>query len=203
MIEHAKSEAMPAAGSGDVIAELGLTHGEYLLAIGTIEPRKNLERLIAAWEDLAAADQRLRLVLCGAPGWRTGSIERRIAASPWHERIAVAGYVRHSAVGALIRSAVAVCYVSTYEGFGMPIIEAMALGAPVVTSNRTSMPQAAGGAAVLVDPFDVSDITRGIREANTRREELSIAGRARVADRSWDDVAREHWAVYEWSHARR
>lgn len=204
MIEHAKSEAMPdAAGSDQVLAELGLTHEEYLLAIGTIEPRKNLERLIAAWEELAAVNKRLRLVLCGAPGWRRGSIERRIAASPWHERILVAGYVRHSEIGTLIRSAAAVCYVSIYEGFGMPIVEAFALGAPVVTSNRTSMPQAAGGAAVLVDPFDVSDIARGIREAIARHEELSIAGLARVADRSWDDVAREHWAVYEWAHSRR
>jgi glycosyltransferase involved in cell wall biosynthesis len=102
-------------------------------------------------------------------------------------------------VSALMSRAAAFCYVSTYEGYGLPVIEAMKHGAPVVTSNRTSMPQAAGGAGVLVNPFDEADIARGIREAIARREELAGAGRIRAALRNWDDVAREHLSVYEFA----
>lgn len=198
VIEHAKSEAMPEGdGSDEILPRFGLTKGNYVLTIGTIEPRKNIVRLIDAWEQVAAGQPGLRLVLAGAPGWRRSSIDARLEQSPLRDRIVVTGYLRHAEIGALIRSAAVMSYVSVYEGFGMPIVEAMALGAPVVTSDRTSMPQAAGGAAVLVNPFDVDDIARGIREAIARRDELAAAGMARVAKRTWADVAEEHWAVYE------
>lgn len=199
-IQHAASDSMArVAGPAEVFARLGLTPGAYLLSVGTIEPRKNIARLVGAFEMLAAEDPELRLVLCGSPGWRRASIERRIAASPYVDRILITGYVGTPDVAALMVSASAVCYVSLYEGYGLPVIEALALGAPVVTSNRSSMPQAAGGAAVLVDPFDETDIARGIREAIAHRDELALAGPARVAGRTWADVADEHLAVYEWA----
>ena len=203
VIEHAASD-MPAriADPDGVAARFGLSPYRYLLSVGTIEPRKNVVRLVAAFEALAAKDPELRLVLAGAPGWRRSAIERRIAASRYVDRIVLTGYVSNEDAAALTSRAAAFCYVSTYEGFGLPVIESLALGAPVVTSDRTATPQAAGGAAVLVDPFDVADIARGIREAMARRVELSAAGPARVAGRNWDDVAREHSAVYEWAHAR-
>lgn len=204
VVQHAASEAMP--GNSDpaaVLTRLGVAAGRYLMSVGTIEPRKNVVRLVAAFERLAADDAQLRLVLAGTPGWRRSAIERRIYASPYADRILVTGYMPGADVVDLTRHAAAFCYVSTYEGYGLPVIEALALGAPVVTSNRTSMPQAAGGAAVLVDPHDVGDIARGIREAIARRAELGVAGPARAAGRTWDDVAIEHWAVYEWALARR
>jgi len=202
VVQHAASEPKPeTTDARAILARYGLGRGRYLMSVGTIEPRKNVVRLVAAFETLAAEDAELRLVLAGAPGWRRAAIERRIHASPYADRILVTGYLSGADVVALTREAAAFCYVSTYEGYGLPVIEALALGAPVVTSNTTSMPQAAGGAAVLVDPHDVSDIVRGIREAIARREELAIAGPARAAGRTWDDVALEHWAVYEWALA--
>ena len=199
-IQHAASYAMAqVAGPTEVVTRLGLTPGAYLLSVGTIEPRKNVVRLVGAFEMLAAEDPNMRLVLCGSPGWRRASIERRIAASPYVNRIQTTGYLAPSEVAVLMRCASVVCYVSLYEGYGLPVIEAMALGAPVVTSNRSAMPQTAGGAAVLVDPFEEADIARGIREAIARRDELALAGLARVAGRTWADVADEHWAVYEWA----
>ncbi len=203
VIEHAASD-IPAnlADPDAVVSRFGLSPYRYLLSVGTIEPRKNVVRLVAAFERLAAEDGELRLVLAGAPGWRRSAIERRVAASHYADRIVVTGYISNDDAAALTTRAAAFCYVSTYEGFGLPVIESLALGAPVVTSDRTATPQAAGGAAVLVDPFDVADIARGVREAMARRAELSVAGPARVAGRNWDDVAREHSAVYEWAHAR-
>jgi alpha-1,3-rhamnosyl/mannosyltransferase len=88
-------------------------------------------------------------------------------------------------------------YPSLYEGFGLPILEAMAAGAPVVTSNVSSMPEAAGGAAVLVDPHDVGSIADGLADALSRYDELATRGRARAAGRSWLDVGRETLAAYD------
>lgn len=200
VVEHAASELVEeSADPATVLDRYALTSSNYLVSVGTIEPRKNVVRLVAAFEALAAEDAELQLVLVGTPGWRRSAIERHIATSPFSNRIQMTGYLPSADVAALIGAAGAFCYVSTYEGYGLPVIEALALGAPVVTSNRTAMPQAAGGAAVLVDPFDVTDIARGIRDAMSRRAELSAAGKARAARRTWDDVASEHLAVYEWA----
>ena len=201
VIEHAPMPVQPADQEADLttLARLSLRPFGYLLSVGTIEPRKNIERLVEAFERLGATDPEIKLVLAGGPGWHYGPILRRIEASPMRDRIVLPGYLPSSDVSALIRGCAAFCYVSTYEGFGMPVLEAMALGAAVVTSNRTAMPEAAGGAGVLVDPFDVAAIERGIRDAIARREELSAAGRARAQGRSWADVAAEHVEVYRWA----
>jgi alpha-1,3-rhamnosyl/mannosyltransferase len=180
-----------------VLVELGLTEGQYILSVGTLEPRKNLERLISAFE-LFAFDSRMRLVLAGARGWHYMPILRRVARSPLRDRITLPGYLPPEAIAALTRSSAVSAYVSLYEGFGMPIIDAMCFGTAVVTSNRTSMPEAAGGAAVLVNPFDIHDIARGLREAIATRPKLIEAGRRRIAGRTWTDVAREHLDVYRW-----
>lgn len=199
VIEHAPSDSIPPPPAADyVTTRFRVAPGGYLLCVGTIEPRKNIERLVAAFERLADDDAELHLVLAGQPGWRRGPIERRIYASRWRDRIVVTGYVSADDAAALIDGAAVVCYVSIYEGYGLPVIEAMAHGKPVVTSDRTSMPQAAGGAAVLVNPFDVEDIVRGIRDARRRSDELGALGRLRAARRTWADVAAEHWSVYEW-----
>jgi glycosyltransferase involved in cell wall biosynthesis len=203
VIEHAASDLTAGpSDSAEVLARFGLTPQRYLLSVATIEPRKNLSRLVAAFELLAADDTELRLVLAGSRGWRRDSIEQRIRASRYADRIVMPGYVSDADAAALTRSCAAFCYVSTYEGYGLPVIEALALGAPVVTSRTTAMPQAAGGAAVLVNPFDVGDIARGIRTAIARRAELSLLGPARAGRRNWDDVASDHMAVYAWAVRR-
>ena len=203
-IEHAPSQVVETDAASDrVLARLGLVAGEYLISVGTLEPRKNIARLVAAFERVAGLRPNLKLVLVGAAGWRRAGIERRMALSPFRQSIVVAGYLPAAEVTSLVRSAAAFCYVSVYEGYGLPVIEALAAGAAVVTSNRSGMVEAAGGAAVLVDPFSEASIAAGIVEALGRTDELIAAGRERAARRAWADVAAEHAEVYRWAVARR
>jgi glycosyltransferase involved in cell wall biosynthesis len=181
--------------SAEILEELGLTGTPYVLSISTLEPRKNIHRLVAAFERVA--DQDLRLVLLGGRGWHTAVIDRAIARSRAKERIFVPGYVTDEVRHVLLERSRSFAYVSIYEGYGLPIVEAMAAGVPVVASNVSSMPEAAGGAAVLVDPFDVPAIARGIEESLVRREELIAAGRERAGRISWERTAAETMAVYE------
>ncbi len=148
--------------------------GEYVLAVGTLEPRKNLARVVEA---ARAAGVELRVV--GARGWGGVDVAGRVGEVPDHE------------LAALYRGARCVLYPSLYEGFGLPVAEAMACGVPVVTSRGTAMEEVAGGAAVLVDPYDVGAIAQGIREAESRRDELVPLGLARAAALTWARVADE------------
>jgi glycosyltransferase involved in cell wall biosynthesis len=195
VIPHAPTLRLPDPGT-DGVARMGLRPRSYVLYVGTLEPRKNLIRLVGAFERVARDQPDLRLVLAGAKGWRYSGIERRIADSPYRERIDMPGYVADVDLAQLIVESAAVAYVSVYEGFGLPVLDAMALGAAVVTSRTTSMPEAAGGAAVLVDPRDEADIARGITAALARRSELVERGHARAAARAWADVADDHIRVY-------
>lgn len=180
-----------------IVHELGLTPRRYIVAIGTLEPRKNHVRLIRAFERVASDRPDLSLVLVGARGWRDRELRQVLRSSSARSRIRVAGHVDDAAVSALLASSAAMAYPSLYEGFGLPILEAMAGGAPVVTSNVSSMREVAGNAAVLVDPLDVASIASGLRQAIERREELVALGRARSAERSWRDVALDALAVYD------
>jgi glycosyltransferase involved in cell wall biosynthesis len=156
--------------------------GDYVLAIGTLEPRKNLER---AAEAAARVGVELRVV--GARGW--GGV------SP--NGVCLLGEVDDDELARLLRGARALVYPSLYEGFGIPILEAMSVGTPVVTSRGGATEEVAGGAAVLVDPLDPASIAAGIDDADRRREELAALGLARAQSFSWDDVARRTVEVYE------
>jgi len=151
-----------------------LLQGEYVLAVGTLEPRKNLRRVAEA---AARAGVELRVV--GARGW--GGVE----VPGW------VGEVGDEELVELYRGARALVYPSLYEGFGIPVLEAMACGTPVVTSRGGATEEVAGGAAVLVDPLDVDAIAAGIAEAHARRDELRALGIARASAYSWDAVADE------------
>lgn len=153
--------------------------GEYLLAVGTLEPRKNLARVQEAATRLG---RELRIV--GVPGW--GNVD----ATGWIGRVSDVELAR------LYRGAACVVYPSLYEGFGLPIAEAMACGAPVVTSAGGATEETAGGAAVLVDPLDVDAIAQGIDEAIRRTDELRRFGLERAKAFSWDEAARSTVEVY-------
>jgi len=153
---------------------------EYLLFVGTVEPRKNLGRLVAALE---RAQCDLPLVVAGSVGWGDSGVAST-------SRVQFIGFVPEAELPALYAGAAAFCYPSEREGFGMPVLEAMSYGTPVVTSMGTSTEEVAGGAAVLVDPFDIDDIARGIDEALSRREELSLWGLRQAARRHWSETAR-------------
>ena len=146
--------------------------GEYVLAVATLEPRKNLRRIAEA---AALVGAELRVV--GARGW--GGIET----PGW------VGEVPDDELAALYRGARALVFPSLYEGFGIPVLEAMACGTPVVTSRGGATEEVAGGAAVLVDPLDVAAIATGIEEATARRDELRPLGLARARTYSWESVA--------------
>jgi len=189
---HAKDPEAEAATLG----RLGVEPGRFVLSLGTIEPRKNHVRLLAAFERVAATEPGLRLVLVGRRGWRTSAFRRALAASPVRDLVVVAGHLPDATVAHLLGACAVMAYPSLYEGFGLPVLEAMAAGAPVVTSTVSALPETAGGAAVLVDPYDVGSIAAGIVEAMDRRDALVAAGRARVAGRSWLDVGRETLDAY-------
>jgi glycosyltransferase involved in cell wall biosynthesis len=200
VIELAPPAESPRGASGAPGAEIarwGLDPSGYVLSIATLEPRKNIARLVAAFEAVADDHPGLRLVLVGGHGWRTSRIERRIGGSRVRNRIVVTGYVSDDARAALLGGCAVFAYVSLYEGYGLPVIEAMAAGAPVVTSNLSSLPEAAGGAAVLVDPHSPRAIAQGLTEAMLRAADLRAAGRERVSKLSWDRVAAETLAVYD------
>jgi glycosyltransferase involved in cell wall biosynthesis len=147
---------------------------DFVLFVGTIEPRKNLSRLAAA---VTRLPRRRPLVVVGADGWGD--------AAPAGGDISFLGFVPNADLGALYAAATVVAYPSLREGYGLPVLEAMSQGAPVVTSLGTSTEEVAGGAAVLVDPYDVDDIARGLDEAERRHDELSELGRRRAAAQTW------------------
>jgi glycosyltransferase involved in cell wall biosynthesis len=150
--------------------------GDYVLAVGTLEPRKNLPSLIEATARLG-----LELRIAGAAGWGGVSIEAphvRWLGRPGDEELA-----------RQLRGALCLAYPSLWEGFGIPVLEAMLCGTPVVTSAGSAMEEVAGGAAELVDPRDVESIAAGIQRALGRRDELRAAGLARAAHFSWETSA--------------
>ncbi|MFM7262459.1 MAG: glycosyltransferase family 4 protein [Acidimicrobiales bacterium] len=152
---------------------------EFVLFVGTLEPRKNLDRLIAAMGMLRAP---VPLVIAGIHGWGDRP-------APSGIDVRMTGWVDAADLPALYAASSVFAYPSVLEGFGMPVLEAMAAGTAVVTSRGTSTEEVAGGAAVLVDPLDVSSIARGIEEAVARREELVAAGRVRAATATWQRTA--------------
>ena len=151
----------------------------FVLFVGTIEPRKNLPRLADA---VASLDDPLPLVVAGADGW--GDVEVTDAAD-----VRFLGFVSHGDLPALYAAAEVFAYPSLKEGFGMPILEAMAAGTPVVTSRGGATEEAAGGAAMLVDPNDPASIAGGLVAAMADRTRLVELGRERTADATWDRTA--------------
>jgi alpha-1,3-rhamnosyl/mannosyltransferase len=179
--------------------------GDYALAVGTLEPRKNLPRLVEAFARLSAEVRQDRLlVLVGALGWDTSETVdtlRRHSAL-----VRELGHVDDDELRALYRGAELFAYPSLYEGFGLPVLEAMASGTPVLTSRTSSLPEVAGDAAVYVDPRDIDSIASGLGEALTdpdRLATLTAKGIERARLFSWDRTAAETLGLLEQLYARR
>ncbi|MEX2302278.1 MAG: glycosyltransferase family 1 protein [Bryobacterales bacterium] len=168
----------------------------FLLHVGAIQQRKNVARLVQAFEGLP---ERYLLVLAGAAGHGAREILDRIERSPARRRIRVLGYRNRDELNHLYRTATALAFASLEEGFGIPVLEAMSAGLPVVTSNSSALKDVAGDAALLVDPLDV-DALRGALQAALEdkgaRERLIAAGFRRAAEFTWQRAARETLAVY-------
>jgi glycosyltransferase involved in cell wall biosynthesis len=166
----------------------------YLLFVGTLEPRKNLTRLIAALESLG--DSAPELVVVGATGWGDVSESSKVSRQV-KSRVRFAGFVQPVDLGAIYASAEVLCYPSLMEGFGLPILEAMSYGTPVVTSKGSSTQEVAGNAAVLVDPLDVASIAAGILQALSHKSELQRLGIERANEMTWQATAAKTADVYE------
>lgn len=163
----------------------------YILFVGQIQPRKNIIRLVEAFERLAEHDSELNLVIAGGHGWLRQPILKRIDDSRYRDRIKALGPVPDGELPGLYAHAEVFVLPSLYEGFGMPVLEAMAAGCPVVTSTTSSLPEVAGGAAVLVDPFSVEAIVSGIEQVRRGRGTLIEKGLRRAAEFTWERTARE------------
>jgi glycosyltransferase involved in cell wall biosynthesis len=177
---------------------LGLPEA-FVLSVGTLEPRKNLARLVEAHGRLdAALREAYPLLLVGPKGWEIDELLDQVAAGP--DNVRVPGFVEDEDLAALYQLCTVFCYPSLYEGFGLPVLEAIAAGAPTITSSVSSLPEVGGDAVVYVDPRDREQIgaaMAGLLAAPERRAELARRGRERAAGYSWDRAAGETLAVLE------
>ncbi len=169
-----------------------------ILHVGAIQKRKNLVRLVEAFESV---DPSWRLILAGAAsGFESQETLDRINSSRAATRIEITGYVSDAALETLYRRASIFAFPSLDEGFGIPVIEAMARGVPVLTSNRSALPEAAGGAALLIDPLHVDAIAQGLKQLTVDlalRDDLRAKGLARAASMTWERAVEQNWAVYQ------
>jgi glycosyltransferase involved in cell wall biosynthesis len=171
----------------------------YVLAVGTLEPRKNLVRLIEAFEQVANQFPDVHLLVAGGKGWRDDEIQAAMGHTPLRDRLRQVGYVSPTALQVLYESATLLAYPSLYEGFGLPVVEAMACGCPVLTSRGSSLDEAAGGAALAVDPLSVTELANGLQQllqSADLREELAGRGRLRHAQLSWRETAAQTREVF-------
>jgi glycosyltransferase involved in cell wall biosynthesis len=185
-----------------VLAKYGLAGRPYILTLGTLEPRKNLRRLIEAFHQLKQETPSLEhsLILAGEKGWMAEPIFKTINELRLESQVKWLGKVPFEDLPALLNGADVFVYPSLYEGFGLPPLEAMACGAPVLASRATSLPEVVGDAGVLVDPYRVEEIAEGMHRVLTDRA-LNAALRdkalARARTFSWQRTARLTWAAYE------
>ena len=173
----------------------------YILFVGTLEPRKNVQTLLQAFAQVIAETPQddLTLVIAGGQGWGGEDYMSTVDALKLHDHVRFAGFVEDEHLPALYRGALLFVYPSLYEGFGLPVLEAMACGTPVITSNRASLPEVAGDAALLVDPTRPEALAAAMTSIindGKLRQALRAKGLARAHTFTWDAVAQQTIAIY-------
>jgi glycosyltransferase involved in cell wall biosynthesis len=172
---------------------------DYILYLGTIEPRKNIESLIKACQSL---NGNLELVIAGARGWKYEKVFKLIDGynkKAKKEEIEYLGYVSFEDKIALMKNALCFVFPTFYEGFGLPVLEAMSLGTPVISSNISSIPEIVGETGILVNPYKEEELIEALRKITgdkKLRERLSLAGKERAGEFSWEKCAKETLDVY-------
>lgn len=178
-----------------------LKNGTYILFVGTIEPRKNLIGLFKAYSLLPLKlQEKYPLVVSGAEGWNIGETFEMFESLKLAGKVKFLGFVSDSVLAKLYKEATVFCYPSLYEGFGFPVLEALSFGAPVVTSNVSSLPEVTGKAAVLVDPGEPKAIASAIErllEHQKERSDLQMLGPRRAKKFSWERTAKQTLKLFK------
>lgn len=193
------NSSISAAAVDEVKGKYGIK-GDYFLYLGTLEPRKNLERLITAYSKFIEGKKEYpKLVLAGKKGWFYESIFDKVRELKLGDDIIFTDYIPQEDAPLLMNGALAFCFPSLYEGFGMPPLEAMACGTPVLTSDCSSLPEVVGDCAVLIDPLSEESIASGMEKLysdRALRESLSLKGVSRAADFTWGKFAEKLYDIY-------
>lgn len=172
----------------------------YFLFVGTIEPRKNLSRVIAALARLQKTNQEISLVIAGKKGWKFDYVFATVKKLNLEKQVKFCGYINDAEKKALYQNALGFVFPSLAEGFGLPVLDAMQSGVPVLTSNNTSLIEVAGEAALKVDPYSVGEIASGLRKIATdenMRREMVEKGKVQAQKFAWDQAARQAIRVYK------
>jgi glycosyltransferase involved in cell wall biosynthesis len=176
----------------EVRQRYGILENPYFLSVCTLEPRKNLASVVRAFCDLVRQNKLpdLKLVLVGIAGWKPERMNEALeSAGELRSRIIITGYVPDKDLSPLYSGAMGFVYLSEYEGFGLPPLEAMQCGVPVITSNTSSLPEVVGDAGVMLDPNDIRGLTETLLDLylhEDRRQELARRSKVRAACFSWD-----------------
>jgi glycosyltransferase involved in cell wall biosynthesis len=192
--------ALPANCVAEVCTRYELMPGRYIAYVGVLEPRKNVPLLIEGYAALAAEFPDIPLVIAGKKGWMYDEIFQRLTALGLEQRVRFLGYVPDADLTPLYNGARVFVYPSRYEGFGLPVLEAMQCGTPVITTNVSSMPEVAEDAALLVAPDDLAGLVVALRRVLTDdilARDLGQRGQKRSATFSWERCAQETLQVYQ------
>ena len=180
--------------------KLRLTSNRFWLGVGTLEPRKNIRRLLRAYAGFQKESaERYPLILAGGKGWMEDDLEDYISKMGLSDHVKLAGYVSDAQLAWLYRNCFAFIYPSLYEGFGLPVLEAMSLGAPVIASNNTSIPEVVGDAGILIDPLKEEDICLAMLQLTENplvREQLKKKALIQAALFSWESTAKRVLDIY-------
>lgn len=187
----------------EVLERFDLQHGQYILSLGTLEPRKNLQLALRAYMRIPAATRaQCPLVLAGMDGWQTQDLYKELEPLVRAGEVRQLGYLTREELTRVVAGACALVYPSLYEGFGLPPLEAMACGVPVIASDASSIPEVVGQAGMLVHPEDVEGVTQAMRnwiESPAERAKASAFALEQSAQFSWQQCARETVQVYRWA----
>jgi glycosyltransferase involved in cell wall biosynthesis len=183
-----------------VLKQHGLSHQKYILAVGTLEPRKNLSSVLLAYMQLSANIRKhYPLVLVGMSGWHTSALEKQMAPLVAAGEIRQLGYLEREDLAVVIAGALTLVYPSIYEGFGLPPLEAMTCGVPVIASNVSSLPEVVGDSGLLVNPNDIDDIAKAMETMITAPDIRSASAQkalTRSKEFSWDSCVDQTMGIY-------
>jgi glycosyltransferase involved in cell wall biosynthesis len=188
-----------------VRAKYDIPDGPYVLSVNTLEPRKNIHHLIRSFADMVGQEKigDLSLVLVGATGWRYGAIDDALADAPWLDRrIVQTGFVDDADLAAIYSGARMFVYVPIYEGFGLPPLEAMQCGVPVIASNTSSLPEVMGGAGIMVDPRNREELCRGmltLYQDPSLAKHMSAASLDMARTFTWDRCVQQTLHAYRFA----